>query len=332
MFFRFAYVEVLYFLLPILGLITLYRLRWYISPRYLYPLTGMLVHHNALKPSYHKKLFMLLRFVGLLGLGLLIARPQMVDERSIVNVDGVDIVLTMDVSNSMQLIDDMHDRRTRFEVAKDEAIRFIEKRTNDPIGIALFAKDTLSYSPLTLDKNFLKQLVGNLEMGMIDGQGTSLGTGLTTAINRLKNSKAKSRIIILLTDGEPTPDDKIDPIYASTLAKKFGIKVYTIGIGSDNGSFVRHPIFGFQQVMVSSFNKDLLEKIAHETGGQAFHARNPKDMRIIYDKIDTLERTSYETNIFRNYFELFLSFMWIILLILGLECFLRLVIWRGILS
>lgn len=330
MFFRFAYVEVLYFLLPLLFIIVLYRLLWYKTPRYNYPLTEILNQNGHLKTTYHKQLFFFLRLVGLLGLALLIARPQMVDEKSVVNIDGVDIMVTLDVSGSMQLIDDLNDRRNRFQVAKEEAIRFIEKRINDPIGLVIFGQDVLSYCPLTLDKNFLKELVGAMQLGIIDPSGTSLGTGLATSVNRLKTSKAKSKIVILLTDGEPTPSEKIDHDTAIDLAKKFGIKVYTIGIGNEKGCYIKHPIFGLQQVQAQSFNKALLEKIAKQTGGQFFHAHNPKDMRAIYDKIDTLEKTSYETNIFRNYYELFLSFIWIVLLLIGLEFFLRLFIWRGI--
>ncbi len=331
MFFRFAYVEILYCLLPLLLGIVIYRLRWYKTPCYRYPLTEILKQQGQLKSSYHKQLFFMLRLISLAGLALLIARPQMVDEKSVVNVDGVDIVVTLDVSGSMQLIDDLNDRRTRFQVAKEEAIRFIERRINDPIGLVIFAKDTLSYCPLTLDKNFLKEIVGAMQLGIIDPSGTSLGTGLATAVNRLKTSKAKSKIVILLTDGEPTPQEKIDPETAIDLAKKFGIKVYTIAIGNDKHAFFKHPIFGIQQTQAPLFNKGLLEKIAHQTGGQFFQAHNPKDMRAIYDKIDTLETTSYETNIFRNYYELFLSFIWMLLLFIGLEFFLRLFIWRGIL-
>ncbi len=330
MFFRFAYAEVLYILLPLFIVIMFYRWRWHKSPRYCFPLADNLKREGQLKNTYHKKIFFLLRAISLFGLALLVARPQMVDEKSMINVDGVDIVLTLDVSGSMQCIDDIKDRRTRFQVAQHEAIRFVEKRVNDPIGLVIFAHDVFSHCPLTLDKHFLKEIIGAMQLGIINPHGTFLGTGLATAVNRLKNSKAKSKIVILLTDGEPTPPEKIDVDTAIDLAKKCGVKVYVIGIGNEKGAYIQHPIFGLQQVQQVLFNKALLTKIAQQTGGQFFHAHSPSDMRSIYDKIDTLETTSYETNIFHNYYELFLSFIWVILLLIGLEFFLRLFIWRGI--
>ena len=270
-----------------------------------------------------------MRAVTLCGLIFLIARPQIVDERSFVNIEGVDIVMAIDVSGSMEAFDDIRDRRTRIEVAKAEAIRFIEKRTNDPIGIVLFAHDALSRCPLTLDKKFLKELVGLLHIGIINHTETALGTGLATAVNRLKNSQAKSKIVILLTDGEPTSTEKINPEVAMELAQQFNIKVYTIGIGAENGGF-GYDQFGRIGRFPSSLNVALLKQIAEKTGGKFFKANNPQDMRHIYDTIDKLEKTEYQTNLFHNYYEAFLSFMWIIVLLFALELFLSLFVWRGV--
>jgi len=247
---------------------------------------------------------------------------------SIMQVEGIDIVLTLDVSGSMQIFDDLRDRRQRIQVAKDEAVRFIEKRIDDPIGVVIFARDSISRCPLTLDKNILRQVVGELELGYINPDGTSLGTGLATAVNRLRKSKAKSKIIILLTDGEPTPE-KVSPESAIDLAKQFGIKVYTIGIGNEKGGYIQHPFLGVHEVGIS-LNTQLLKKIANETGGMFFRASNPKQLREIYNKIDALEKTEYQTDIFHKFYEAFLSFIWVVLLLLGLELFLRLFIWRGV--
>jgi Ca-activated chloride channel family protein len=306
----------------------LYRIKFYKSPVYAYSLGDFFKQKRLTRKIGYKKIFFLLRSFTLCGLIFLIARPQWVDSKSKVHVEGVDIVLAIDVSGSMQVFDDVKDTRPRIQVARDEAIRFTNKRTDDPIGVVAFAKDALSICPLTLDKNILKESISKLELGYIDPNGTSLGTGLATAINRLRKSKAKSKIIILLTDGEPTPE-KIDPDTAIELAKEFGIKVYTVGIGNERGGFVKHPFFGMQQV---GFKIDvaLLKKIAQETGGMFFRANNPAQMRMIYDKIDALEKTEYQTDIFNRYYEAFLSFIWIVFLLLGMELFLKFWLWRGI--
>jgi Ca-activated chloride channel family protein len=327
---RFAYFHLFYVLIPVFILALLYRLKFYKSPRYTFPLAHLLAHHGSVVTMvYHKNILFLIRAAGLIALLMMIARPQWLDEKSQVNVKGVDIVIALDVSNSMMIFDDLKDRRSRISVAKDEAIRFIEKRHNDPIGLVIFARDAVSRSPLTLDKMFLKELVGSLELGIIDPIGTSLGTGLATAVNRLKKSEAKSKVIILLTDGEPTSPEKVEPDIAIDLAKQYGVKVYTIGVGGEKGGFIVDPRFGIQQVNVK-LNIELLQRIARETGGQFFKADKPQDMRIIYDKIDILEKTDYKTNLFQHYYEAFLHFIWIVLLLFAVEFLLRFFLWRGV--
>ncbi|MCK4650584.1 VWA domain-containing protein [Candidatus Babeliales bacterium] len=327
-FLRFAYYKLFYFLIPVFLLVFLYRLKFYKTPVYSFSLGDFFKKKFLVKKSKHKKIFFFLRSLSLLGLIFLIARPQWIDSRSKVNIEGVDMILAIDVSGSMQVFDDVNDRRSRIKVAKDEAIRFIEKRENDPIGIVIFAKDAISCCPLTLDKNILKEIVGKLELGYINPDGTSIGTGLATAVNRLRKSKAKSKIIVLLTDGEPTPE-KIEPHVAIELAKEFGIKIYTIGIGNEKGGFIKDTFFGIRRV---GFKIDVtfLKKIADQTGGKFFRANNPAQLRRIYEIIDSLEKTEYQTDIFHRYYEAFLNFIWIILLIFGLEIFLRFYFWRGI--
>lgn len=329
MFLRLAYPNLLYFLLPIFALFLLFRLLFYKYPVYTFPAIRLLHNTPFLKNTWHKQILFLLRGISLVGLIFLIARPQWADETSKLNVDGVDIVLAIDVSGSMQYIDDLSDRIPRIDTAKREAIRFIEKRINDPIGLVVFGKEVLSRCPLTMDKSVLKELVGETKIGDIDPDGTWLGTGLAMAVNRLRNSKAKSKIIILLTDGEPTPPEKIEPEAAIDVAKQLNIKVYTIGIGSEKGGYAYHPLFGLQQTPYT-LNAKLLQTIATQTGGQFFKASNAKEMREIYDKIDALEKTKIESEIFHNYYEAFLTFIWIILALLGLEFLLRFFIWRGV--
>ena len=171
-------------------------------------------------------------------------------------------------------------------------------------------------------------MVSGLELGYINPDGTSLGTGLATAVNRLRRSKAKSKIIILLTDGQPT-SEKIEPDTAIELAKQYDIKVYTIGIGSEEGGFLLHQFMGIQRVGVS-IDTELLKNIASRTGGKFFRANNPAQMRQIYNTIDKLEKTKYQTDIFHKYHEAFLGFIWIVLLILGLEFLLRLTVYKSL--
>ncbi|MFH1461547.1 MAG: VWA domain-containing protein [bacterium] len=328
---RFAYSFLFYFFVPLFILLVLYKLKFYKSIIYKYSLLNFFKKNNLIKLSNHKKILFFIRLMILALLLILIARPQWVDTKSKINVEGVDIVLALDVSGSMQLFDDLKDRRSRIDVAKAEAIRFIEKRIDDPIGIVVFAKDTISLCPLTVDKKILKEIIFGLNLGFINPEGTSLGTGLATAVNRLRTSNAKSKIIILLTDGIPTPGEKINPGKAIELCLQYDIKVYTIGIGNEDGGFIQHSFLGVQQVG-ENLDISLLKKIANSTGGKFFRANNPAQMRDIYDQIDRLEKTERETEVFHNYYEAFLSFIWFLLLLLGLEFLLRLTIWRGLSS
>lgn len=325
--FRFAYPHILYALIPIFILLVLYRLYYKKSLVYVYPLTGTLkkmISYHVISP---KKILNFLRLCSLVFLVVLIGRPQTIDDRSSVNVQGIPIELAIDISGSMQCFDDMNDRRSRIDVAKQEAIRFIEKRTNDPIGIVFFAGDVLSRCPLTLDKNILKEIVASIRIGDVDPNGTQLATGLAIAVSRLRASDSKNKVVILLTDGLPNSETlTIDGVIA--LAQKFGVKVYAIGIGSENGSFMP-SVFGLSQVDAQP-DMRVLEKIASTTGGKAFHAQNPKEMRAIYDTIDLLEKTEIETNLFHNYHELFMLFLWFVLACIFLESFLRFILWGGV--
>jgi len=297
---------------------------------YAYPVAQRLADHGLAQSPWIGRSLHGLRFLSLAVLAFLIARPQWADERSQINVNGIDIMLALDISGSMELFDDQHDRRTRIEVAKAEAIRFIEKRTSDPIGLAIFAKDSLARCTLTLDKAILKELVADLSIGIIDPQGTALGTGLATAINRLKNSKAKSKIVVLLTDGAPSPGEKITPEAATELAVELGIKVYTIGIGNEQGGYFIHPLAGLQSGQ-TQVNSQLLKMIADKTGGAFFLAHNPKEMRTVYETIDALEKTTIQTNIFHTLYEAFEQFIWFFMALFFIELFLRLSIWQGLL-
>lgn len=327
---HFAYAYLAYTFLPIITLLIVYRVKFYKTPYLSFPLAGIIAQHGLTIKSPHKLVFFILRTATLLGLLFLIMRPQWVDERSRVNVHGIDIILDIDVSDSMQVFDDLKDQRSRISVAKQEALRFIEKRIDDPIGIVIFGREVLSWCPLTLDKHILKEMVGNINLGIIDPAGTWLGTGLATAVNRLRTSQAKSKIIILLTDGQPSPGEKIDPHVAADMAKKLGIKIYTIGIGSENGGYIMGPFSQIMAVGQNQLNIELLKQLAEKTGGKFFRAKNPADMRAVYDTIDRLEKTEHQTDIFHRYYEAFSTFIWFVLLLIFLELLLKLWIWRGV--
>jgi len=293
---------------------------------YRYSLGNTLKKKNIIS-QFHKKVFYFLRLLVLLLLALVVAKWQLVDSRSKIPVSGIDIVLVLDVSGSMQFKDYDDDDRSRFEVAKAEAIRFIEKRDQDALGLVLFGKDTMSRCPITFDKQLLKNVVDELKLGVIDADGTMLVTGIVTAANRLKHSQSKSKVMIVLTDGEPSEGD-MDSSVGIDVAKKLGIKIYTVGIGNEQEQMIMHPLYG---VMVRpKVNKELLTKIARETGGYYFLARNAGDMRQIYDKIDALEKTEHEVPMFSLYYDLLIPFVAVIMGLLFCELFLSTYVWFGL--
>ena len=324
---RFAYLPVLYGVIPALIGALWYRWYSYKSPVYKYSLVSSLIAQDLQVKTPHKAILATMRFVLLLVLALLIARPQLVDQQSKVIVEGIDIMMLLDVSGSMHLFDDLKDRRSRIDIAKKEAIKFIKKRENDPVGLVLFANEAVSRCPLTLDKKMLESIVDSTELGVINSEGTMITKGLVMALNRLKHSKAKSKIIILITDGAPTPGD-LDPRIAIQLAKKFGIKIYAIGIGGDGG-FREHPMFGIEPINIP-LNTQLLDALAQETGGRFFEARKSQDLAKIYDEINILEKSEYETDVYHKYYDIFMPFLWALLGLIMLELLLARYVWFGV--
>lgn len=301
------------------------RAWWYKPPTYVYSLARVCRTRGLLYTYSASTLFFLIRASILITLAVLIARLQYVDERVQVTVDGIDIVLILDVSGSMQFQDFSDDDRSRIEVAKAEAIRFIKKRDNDAIGLVIFGNDALSRCPLTLDKPLLEKVVEELHLGIIDPQGTVLARGIVAGASRLKQASAKSKIMIVLTDGEPSEND-LPVANAIMVAKELGIKVYTIGIGGEEVKYMLHPFYG--RVPLPAVNKELLTRIAKETGGHYFLARNAGDMRRIYDEIDKLETTSHEAPVFTQWHDLYLPIVLCILIVVLVELMCATFIWR----
>ncbi len=249
---------------------------------------------------------------------LAIARPQYKNTTVERNAEGIDIVLTLDISTSMKA-EDL--KPNRLEAAKDVAENFINKRVSDRIGLVLFARKSFTMVPPTLDYELLKRLLKDVEMGTVE-DGTAIGMGIATAVNRLKESEAKSKIIILLTDGQNNSGE-IDPVTAADLAATYDIKIYTIGAGTRGTAPypVKDPIFGnrYQNVKVD-IDEEMLTKIANMTGGEYFRATDTERLKEIYAQIDKLEKTKIEEVIYTDYQDLYPRFLLpgILLLVLSL--------------
>ncbi len=241
-----------------------------------------------------------------------LARPQKGESVFRVTSEGVDIMMVLDLSGSMRAEDFLVNgrRENRLFVVKDAAQHFIEQRSNDRIGLVVFAGRAYTQCPLTLDYPVLLELLDNLQIGQAD-DGTAIGSALATAVNRLKDSKAASKVIVLLTDGVNNAG-KIDPMTAAEIASKFGIKVYTIGAGTKGlAPYPVQDVFGntvYQPVKID-VDDEGLERIAQKTGGQYFRATDTEGLKKIYSAIDKLEKSKIESLKYTNYEDLFRWFL-----------------------
>jgi Ca-activated chloride channel homolog len=323
MMFGFAYPIFLIISLGFLAISAVWRWFYYHHPVYIYPLAGLFLQKKPGTVSMSlQSITFFTRFAALILLILVTARMQFFDEKIIIPTQGIDIMLVLDASGSMAMFDDPRDQRARFEVAKTEAINFINKRVNDPIGIVIFGLAAASRCPMTLDKYLLNNMVKTMEIGCINPDGTVLSTAIAMAATRMRHSTAKSKVMIVLTDGTPSPED-IDPKIAAELAQKFGIKIYTIGIGSDDGGYMNHPLYGLVPVQ-TPINKELMRFFAHATAGQFFEAKNPDELQKIYALIDEFEKSEQKAPTYQHMHDYFMPFLWIILLLLIIEVIIRL--------
>lgn len=246
-----------------------------------------------------------LRLLTLILIVFILARPQISSSHKTVKTEGIDIVISLDISSSM-LAEDF--KPNRLEAAKKTAIQFIDNRINDRIGLVVFSAQSFTQCPITIDHSVLKNLFTSVKSGMIE-DGTAIGMGLATAVDRLKDSKAKSKVIILLTDGVNNRG-LIAPMTAAEIATTFGIRVYTIGVGTRG--MAPYPVktpFGTQYInMEVEIDEDLLKDIAKTTGGKYFRATNNKALENIYNEIDKLEKTIIDEMMFHRKSEEFLPF------------------------
>jgi Ca-activated chloride channel homolog len=256
-----------------------------------------------------------LRLLALALFIVALARPQSVSSKENVSTEGIDIVLLIDISGSM-LAEDF--TPNRMMAAKQVAEEFIDGRSSDRIGLVIFSAESFTQCPLTTDYPVLKTLLKEVKNGMI-ADGTAIGLAIANGVNRLKDSKAKSRVMILLTDGVNNRGE-IDPITAAKIAATYGIRVYTVGVGAQGEA--PYPVetpFGIQRRMIPvDLDEKALTAVADMTGGKYYRATDNRKLKAIYKEIDQLERTRIEVTAYKRYSEKF--YTWLLLGLVAL-CF-----------
>lgn len=275
--------------------------------------------------AYLRHMLFALKMAALALLIVALARPQSSSTNSTSNIEGIDIVMAMDVSGSMLARDLKPDRLT---AAKNVASDFVKGRPGDRMGLVIFSGETFTQVPLTTDHGVMLNMLGEMKNGLID-DGTAIGDGLATAVSRLKDSEAISKVVILLTDGLNNAGS-VDPYTAAEMAKIFGVRVYTIGVGTyGTAPYPVQTPFGtqIQQVKVE-IDEKLLTQMANMTGGKYFRANNNKKLDEVYQEIDKLERSKIEVTEFRRLHEEFYSLVAWALALLLLEFLLRKTIFR----
>jgi Ca-activated chloride channel family protein len=257
-----------------------------------------------------------LRMLALIFLIIALARPQNFSAGQSVNAEGIDIAMVLDISGSM-LAEDF--KPNRLDAAKEVIDEFVKGRTSDRIGLVIFSREAFTQCPLTIDYSVLRNLLGEIKTGMIE-DGTAIGNGIANGVNRLKDSDAESRVVILLTDGVNNAGE-VDPISAAEIAATFGIRIYTIGVGTRGEAPypVQTPFETRYQMVPVEIDEAILKKIAETTGGQYFRATNNRALEEIYNKIDKMEKTKIEITSYRNAKELFAGWLGIGFLLLFLE-------------
>jgi Ca-activated chloride channel family protein len=279
------------------------------------------------KKTYLRHVPFGLRCLAVTFIIIALARPQSTDKLRNVTTEGIDIMVSLDISGSMQAMDF---KPNRLEAAKDVATEFIAGRPNDKMGLVVFAAESFTQCPLTIDHTVLTNLIQDVKIGMLE-DGTAIGLGLSTAVSRIKESDAKSKVIILLTDGVNNRGE-IHPLTAAEIAKSFGIRVYTIGVGTiGTAPFPVNTVFGQQvQNMEVKIDEAMLQKIANITGGKYFRATNKDKLRQIYEEIDKMEKTKVEVKEYSKRSEEFIPFALLALAFLLAEVLLRNTVLRNL--
>lgn len=294
----FAYPEVFYALIIIPLMVAWFWWRGRKNVQAItYPGLAMLGKRKRQIKEYLAHTPLVFRFLAMLFFLIALARPQSFSTGEDIYTEGVDIILVLDLSGSM-LAEDFSPNR--LDAAKSITDDFINGRLSDRIGLVVFSRDAFTQCPLTMDYRVLRNLLSEVKSGMIE-DGTALGNAIANGVNRLKESKSKSKVMILLTDGVSNAGE-VDPITAAEIATKFGIRIYTIGVGTrGNAPYPFQTPFGIQKRMVPvEIDEQTLTKIADMTGGQYFRATGNKQLEQIYKEIDKLEKTKIEVTTYKN--------------------------------
>lgn len=318
---KFANPEFLYFLvfIPVMAWY-LIRLRHQAIPTFRFSSLSVIPQENRNSGlGLALNVVGLLRIVAVFFLILALARPQKGLKSSEMMTKTTDIIVCLDVSRSMLSVD--FKPKNRFQVAKNVIAEFVKGREFDRIGFVIFAEDAVTQCPLTLDRTALLVLLESLEIGVIPADQTAVGLGLANSVNRLKKSEAKSKVIILVTDGANNVET-IDPITAAKTAQAYGIRVYTIGAGSPDGGLmpVQDPFLGERLVpFKSDLDEDKLLQIASLSGGKYFRATSSDALKKIFSDIDSLEKTDIKVKEYVDYQELYIWFVAIALALVFIE-------------
>jgi Ca-activated chloride channel homolog len=324
----FSHPEFLYFLLIIPAMVVWYVLRESKTHPTL-QLSDLSMFEDASKSMrvMFRHVLFALRQLAIALLIVALARPQTSSSGQNVTIEGIDIVLSLDVSGSMLARDLKPDR---LEASKDVAEQFIKGRSNDRMGLVIFSGETFTQVPLTTDHNILLNMFKDIKSGMIE-DGTAIGDGLATAVGRLKDSKAISKVVILLTDGVNNAGS-VDPMTAAEIARVFGVRVYTIGVGSyGTAPYPVQTPFGIQlRDMKVEIDEQLLQEIALKTDGRYFRATSNQKLEEIYMEIDQLERSKIDVTEFRRKYEEYLPLALLALGLLLIELLLRFTVFRSI--
>lgn len=265
-----------------------------------------ILENGGMKRTIKHRIGKYLTTFALILLIIALARPQLLEGNAPVFEKGIDIAVVLDVSGSMQSVDFEPDRLT---VALETIDKFIQQRPQDRISLIIFAGTAYTKIPLTLDHNIIRESLNEISVDSVNEDGTAIGMAVSVGLNRLKKSDAASRIMLLVTDGDNNAG-AISPEAASELAKELGVKIYTIGVGSDK-TIIPLQIFGqtrYQQTE-GGLNEKLLQAIADTTGGQYYRAKDSKTLTTIFDTINQLEKTEFEQDHFRQYAELAFIFI-----------------------
>ncbi|WP_244971243.1 VWA domain-containing protein [Vallitalea guaymasensis] len=279
-----------------------------------------LLKSSGLKKTYKHKISKYMICLSLIILVVALSRPQLTSQPDTIQEKGIDIAMVLDVSGSMESVDF---KPNRLEVAKKTIEDFVEERPSDRLALVIFAGTAYTRIPLTLDHNIVKQSLEEITTESVNDNGTAIGMAISVGLNRLKKSDSQSKVMILVTDGENNAG-AIKPNTASDLAEELGIKIYTIGVGTDETIYPEVDIFGQTRYKryEGGLDEELLKGIAEKTGGKYYRARDPQAMSKIFSDINELEKTKFDRDDFVQYKELAFDLIKVALILLLLGIFL----------